>query len=207
MKKCFVFAGGFYDGFYDEIEKGDLLIGADRGYEYIFKENLKADYIIGDFDSAEKPNFDRKIVLPKEKDMTDSFAAVDLAYKKGYRKVILYGGLGGRISHSMANIKIAHYFKKKGLDLIIKNKNQRLFVIDGNFKEQKYIDNLYVSLFSLSGDIKNLSLKNLKYELNNYYLNSFDHIGVSNETTGKAFEISFDNGYLLVIYEKKNTYL
>lgn len=206
MKKCYIFAGGEFDGFFDKIKKEDYVIGADKGYTYIEKLGLKIDTIIGDFDSSKKPDFENKITLKPEKDETDLYAAINFAIKKGYKKIIVYGGLGGRISHTIANIKIMEEFKKKGIDIELKNKNQKLFVIDKNFQEKKQIENTYISLFALTEKIENLNLINLKYELKNYTLKNDMHLGVSNEPIGKEFKIEFDKGMILVIYENKNTY-
>ncbi|WP_244261649.1 thiamine diphosphokinase [Anaerococcus hydrogenalis] len=136
MKKCYIFAGGEFDGFFDQVKEGDYIIGADKGYTYIEKIGLRPHIIIGDFDSAKKPDFENKIVLKPEKDETDLYAAINIGIKKGYKKIIVYGALGGRISHTIANIKILEDFKKKGIDIELKNKNQRLFVIDKNFIEK-----------------------------------------------------------------------
>ncbi|WP_276876184.1 thiamine diphosphokinase [Anaerococcus hydrogenalis] len=206
MKKCYIFAGGEFDGFFDQVKKGDYIIGADKGYTYIEKIGLRPHIIIGDFDSAKKPDFENKIVLKPEKDETDLYAAINIGIKKGYKKIIVYGALGGRISHTIANIKILEDFKKKGIDIELKNKNQRLFVIDKNFIEKKQIENTYVSLFALTEKVENLSLINLKYQLKNYTLENHMHIGVSNEPIGKEFKIEFDKGMVLVIYENKNSY-
>lgn len=206
MKKCYIFAGGEFDGFFDQIKKEDYIIGADKGYTYIEKIGLKADEIIGDFDSSKEPNFKNKTKLKPEKDETDLYAAIKIAIKKGYKKIIIYGGLGGRISHTIANIKIMEEFKKKGIDIELKNKNQRLFVIDKNFVEKKQIKDTYISLFALTEKIENLNLINLKYELQNFTLKNYMHLGVSNEPVGKEFKIKFDKGMILVIYENKNTY-
>ena len=157
MKKCYIFAGGDFDGFFDKIEKDDYVIGADKGYTYIEKIGIKIDTIIGDFDSAQQPDFENKITLKPEKDETDLYAAINFAIKKGYKKIIVYGGLGGRISHTIANIKIMEEFKKKGIDIELKNKNQKLFVIDKNFQEKKQIENTYISLFALTEKIENLN--------------------------------------------------
>ena len=206
MKKCYIFAGGEFDGFFDQIKKEDYIIGADKGYTYIEKIGLKADEIIGDFDSSNEPNFKNKTKLKPEKDETDLYAAINIAIKKGYKKIIIYGGLGGRISHTIANIKIMEEFKKKGIDIELKNKNQKLFVIDKNFEEKKQIENTYISIFALTEKIENLNLINLKYELKNFTLKNHMHIGISNEPVGKEFKIEFDKGMILVVYENKNTY-
>lgn len=206
MKKCYIFAGGEFDGFFDQVKEEDYIIGADKGYTYIEKIGLRPNIIIGDFDSAKKPDFENKIVLKPEKDETDLYAAINIGIKKGYKKIIVYGALGGRISHTIANIKILEDFKKKGIDIELKNKNQRLFVIDKNFIEKKQIENTYVSLFALTKKVENLSLINLKYQLKNYILENDMHIGVSNEPIGKEFKIEFDKGMVLVIYENKNSY-
>lgn len=206
MKKCYIFAGGEFDGFFDQIKKEDYIIGADKGYTYIKKIGLEADEIIGDFDSSKEPYFLNKTKLKPEKDETDLYAAINIAIKKGYKKIIIYGGLGGRISHTIANIKIMEEFKKEGIDIELKNKNQRLFVIDKNFVEKKQIKNTYISIFALSEKIENLNLINLKYELKNFTLKNHMHLGVSNEPIGKEFKIEFDKGIVLVIYENKNTY-
>lgn len=206
MKKCYIFAGGEFDGFFDQIKNEDYIIGADKGYTYIKKIGLEADEIIGDFDSSKEPDFLNKTKLKPEKDETDLYAAINIAIKKGYKKIIIYGGLGGRISHTIANIKIMEEFKKEGIDIELKNKNQRLFVIDKNFVEKKQIENIYISIFALSEKIENLNLINLKYELKNFTLKNDMHLGVSNEPIGKEFKIEFDKGIVLVIYENKNTY-
>ena len=49
-------------------------------------------------------------------------------------------------------------FKKKGIDIELKNKNQKLFVIDKNFQEKKQIENTYISLFALTEKIENLDV-------------------------------------------------
>lgn len=205
MKKCFIFAGGEFDGFFDEIGENDYVIAADKGYTYL--DDISPNLIIGDFDSSNEPDYPDKIVLKSEKDVTDLYAAIEKGIEKGYKNIIVYGGLGGRLSHTIANIKILLEFKKKGINIGLKSKNKYAFIIDKNFKEDKYIDDLYVSVFALEDDIKDLSLINLKYELSDYHLKSSQSLGVSNEALNKPFEIKFTNGMLLVIYERKSAFL
>lgn len=205
MKTCYIVGGGEFDGFFDKVDKSDFVIGADKGYKNLLKVGINPDLIIGDFDSSEEPDFDQKIKLSPEKDITDTYAGIDIGIKKGYKKFIVYGGLGGRLSHTLANIKIAEEFKSKGIDIIFKSKKQRLFLVKDSFKYSfNSKTNFYVSVFSLRNNSRGVTLKGLKYPLNNFDLAHDNHLGVSNETIGKDFEISVKDGLLLIIFENKN---
>lgn len=205
MKTCYLVGGGDFDGFFDHIDESDFVIGADKGYENLLKVGINPDLIIGDFDSSKEPDFIQKIKLNPEKDMTDTYAGIEIGIKKGYKKFIVYGGLGGRLSHTLANIKIAEEFKSKGIDIVFKSKKQRLFLVDKffyyNFEVEK---NFYVSIFSLRDKSTGVTLKGLKYPLDNFDLAYDDHLGVSNETINRDFEISVKNGLLLVLFEDKD---
>ena len=112
MKRCFIIAGGDFDGFFDEICENDLVITADKGFRYAEMEKIKIDYAIGDFDSTDRPDFKNIIALNPIKDFTDTVAAIRLAIDKGYKEIIIYGGLVGRESHTISNIKTLLHFKK-----------------------------------------------------------------------------------------------
>lgn len=201
MKKCFIFAGGDFDGFFDTISDDDLVIGADKGYQYAMAENIPLDYIIGDFDSAAKPDGDNITVLNPVKDFTDTVAAIDLAKDKGYKEIIIYGGLGRRESHTIANIRSLYFYKKQGINIALKAKGKKIFIVDGTFTYKHKGKDFYVSIFSLRDLSRGLTIKNLYYELDNYDLAMDSSLGVSNETCGKDFSIEIRDGDLLVIFE------
>ena len=204
MSKCYIIAGGDFDGFYEQIEDDDFIIAADKGYEYVKRENLRADIVIGDFDSTTKPNLDNVIKLNPIKDETDTKSAMNIAKDKGYKEIIIYGGLGGRESHTISNIRNTLAFKKMGIDVRLKAKEKEIFIIDGTFSyKMKGQDDFYVSIFSLSDLAKAVSINGLYYQLDNYDMEISDSLGVSNETCGKDFTISVKDGYLLIIFEKK----
>ena len=205
MKKCFIIAGGDFDGFYDKITDDDLVIAADRGYDHAKKLGINPDIVIGDFDSTNKPITDNIIKLNPIKDYTDTKAAMIKAKDMGYDKIIIYGGLGGRDSHSFANIRSSLEYKKLGIDVIIKSKYKKIFIIDNSFTYKfKNEDDFYVSIFALNEVVKGVSISGLFYELNNYDLSLDNSLGVSNETCKKDFSINVEDGYLLVIFENKN---
>ena len=200
MKKCYIIGGGPFDGFFDQIKENDLVITADRGFDHAQSIGICPDIAIGDFDSTDKPDFKKTIALNPIKDVTDTVAAIDFAIEKGYKNIIVYGGLGGRESHTISNIKSMYYYKKKGIDIRLKAKGKEIFIIDKDFSYTFNGKDFYVSIFSLA-EKSRLDIKGLFYELDGYLMANDDALGVSNETKGCDFFINVKEGALLIIFE------
>lgn len=205
MKTCYIIAGGEFDGFFDQINEEDMVIAADKGYIHAKNAGINPTMIIGDFDSSNQPEGDLVIKLNPIKDYTDTKAALMVADDWGYKNIVIYGGLGGRDSHTLANISNALEFKKKGINVTLKSKNKSFYIVDDelsyDFKDE---NDFYVSIFALSEIVKGVDIKGLYYELNNYDLTYDNALGVSNETVKRDFKISVASGYLLVIFEDKS---
>ncbi|MBQ7117930.1 MAG: thiamine diphosphokinase [Clostridia bacterium] len=201
---CYIIGAGdvYESGF--SAGADDCIICADGGYRYKELLGRECDCVVGDFDSfGTVPETDKKIVAPCEKDETDMMLAVDTGYAKGYRDFILFGALGGeRSDHSVANIQLLHYIASKGAkgtiihgdEVFTAFKNDTLY-LENNLKG-------YISVFSLSDESRGVTLKNLKYTLENAVLHSFNPVGVSNEFIGERAEISVKDGVLLAVYKK-----
>lgn len=203
MKTCYIIGGGSFDGFFDEIKKNDLVLAADRGYRLAKSENIKVDYIIGDFDSSKRPDDDHVIALNPVKDFTDTVAAIEFAKEKGFKKFIIYGGLGGRESHTLSNIRTIYHYQKQGIDIRLKSKAKEIFVVDGKFAYTYQNHDFYVSIFSLNDNTR-LTIKGLYYELEDYIMKIDDALGVSNETKKEDFEIKVNDGAVVVVFEDKD---
>jgi len=205
MKKCYIIAGGDFDGFFDKVNEEDMVIAADKGHIYAKESGITPTMIIGDFDSANQPEGDLVIKLNPIKDYTDTKAALMVAEDWGYDEIIIYGGLGGRESHTFANITNALEFKKKGINVVLKSKYKSFYIVDDKLDYKiKDSEDFYVSIFALSDIVKGVDIKGLYYELNNFDLTNDNALGVSNETCGKDFKIKVKSGYLLVIFEDKS---
>lgn len=203
MKTCYIIGGGSFDGFFDEIGKDDLVLAADRGYRLAKEEGIKVDYIIGDFDSSKRPDDINVIVLNPVKDYTDTVAAIEFAKEKGYKKIIIYGGLGGRESHTISNIRTIYHYKKQGIDIKLKSKSKEIFIVDANYSYTYQNHDFYVSIFSLNDNTK-LTIKGLYYELEDYPMKIDDALGVSNETKKENFDIKVKDGAIVVVFEDKD---
>jgi thiamine pyrophosphokinase len=113
--------------------------------------------------------------------------------RRGYTDITIYGGLGNRIDHSIANIMLL----KLG-DIKIVTENEIMYVLDpGTYVINNKYD--YISFFAVE-DIVGLNLKDFEYELNDYDLSTEDPLCISNKGKGT---VSFEEGLLLVIHQKE----
>ena len=112
---CWIMGAGDFSGTLPMIGEGDMVIAADAGYKALVRLGVKIDRVVGDFDSlGEVPVRPGVEVHPAEKDETDMMLAVRTALAAGYRDVRIYGGLGGRLDHSFANLQTLAYLARQG---------------------------------------------------------------------------------------------
>lgn len=183
----------------------DYAIYCDSGLLHLNGLGISPSLIVGDFDSHEKPNLDvETIVLPCEKDDTDTAFAVKEAIKRGFDSFLLVGVIGGRFDHTFANISL-------------------LLMLDGEKKKAKLIDDYsvmqivseepikivdkceYFSLLSISGTASGVTIKNAKYPIENATINCDFQYGVSNELLpSHVAEVSVQDGKLLLVLIYRN---
>ena len=177
----------------------DTVICADGGYRIALENNIKADYLIGDYDSMNMPEIDGIIKLPMEKDMTDTEAAINLAVKTGINNIHIIGGLGGRFDHTMGNLGVLSKYSSAGINIdLADHQNIVRILTPGQYKISAPAYK-YLGIISYSDTVSGLTLKGVKYPLTDFSLNNSTSLGVSNEITGEQAEISFTEGRLLVI--------
>ena len=104
-------------------KNADFVICADGGYYTAENAGIIPDITVGDFDSSDiRKNKTEKIILPVEKDETDTLYALKYLIEKGADEIIIYGAFGGLMDHSYANICL--------LFLCLEN-NIKAFATDG----------------------------------------------------------------------------
>ena len=204
MGICYIIGAGEYGG--ETFVKGenDLVIACDGGYLYCQQEGITVDLIVGDFDSLGfVPRNPGVIQLKPEKDETDTGWAVGEGLRRGYREFVIYGGTGGRISHTIANIQILTDLAAKGCRGTLIGKEARYQVICSESIEFGEEVSGYLSVFCLGDVAEGVYERGLKYELENAALSKEYPVGVSIEFIGKKSRISVEKGILLLIWEKK----
>lgn len=202
---CHIVAAGDFDSSLLKFKSGDVVIACDKGYAYLKSADIPCHFCIGDFDSLgniPKGAF-QLTVLPTVKDMTDTHAACEKALSLGFKRIKIYGALGGsRFSHSMANIQLICNLCDRGCDVMIIDKNCVIFPVKNQkvtFKEEQ---KGYVSVFAVSNEAK-YSCSGLKYTVENHRITNLFALGVSNEFTGNQAEIEINDGMAIVILEKE----
>lgn len=192
----------------DGQQKGVVLIAADAGMEFFYRNGLKPDIIVGDFDSVgsealayfrSQPEI-RIQELNPVKDDTDTESALRLAISMGAEQITLLGGTGSRLDHVLGNIELLGIGLMEGVLITLLDANNRIRMIDrGITLRRKEQFGTYVSLIPYSSQVEHLTLKGFKYPLSDYCLKGFCSLGVSNEIVEEEAVIEFDVGILLVI--------
>ena len=205
MKTCYIISAGDADKIEIIKNKNDLIIACDGGLEHCRNNNILPDMVIGDFDSLGYiPDNENTLVLPIEKDDTDTAFAVKYAMKKEYKKIIIYGGTGGkRADHTYANITLLAYVSKKGGQAYLDCGNYSITAITDSqiiFNKDMNGD---VSVFSFNERSTGVYEKGLKYSLVNSILENCNPIGVSNSFTGQESVIAVKSGTLIIYFSGK----
>ncbi len=86
----------------------DLVVAADSGLVAAEEWGLRSDWIVGDMDSIDDRGrlarypAERVLSYPQDKDYTDTELAIALLREKGCDDIVLVGGGGGRLDHTLA---------------------------------------------------------------------------------------------------------
>lgn len=207
MIKLALVAGGSVEGFCSD---ADYYIGVDAGSLFLLDKGLPLKWAVGDFDSVNaqalariKKAAEQVIQASSEKEDTD----LELALKEVFQaypdaSVTVYGALGGRMDHMLANLflasepNLADYMERIEL---VDSQNRVRFFPAGQHQIPRRSEMTYVSF--MPADDSRLTIRHAKYPLNeeNYF---FKKCYTSNEFVDRDIEIELDKGYVVVIYSK-----
>lgn len=203
MKRCIVIGGApinDYNRIKSLLRTDDFYIVCDSGLTHINSLGIQPSLIIGDFDSYKRPNTDTEtIILPREKDDTDSFFAVKEGVNRGFCEFLLIGAIGKRLDHSIGNISALLYLDSLGKRAGIADDYSVMEIVSSTpaFVTDEYP---YFSLLAIDGTASGITVKNAKFPLENAKISPEYQYGISNEVIkGKTAEISVKEGKLLLI--------
>ena len=98
MKRCVIVGGADinnYEYIKSCLRNDDFIVFCDSGLKHLESLQVNPGLIVGDFDSHDNPHLGvETIVLPCEKDDTDTVFAVKEAIKRGFDDFLLIGVVG-----------------------------------------------------------------------------------------------------------------
>lgn len=199
---CYIFGAGEHFVSPPVIKSQDFVIAADGGYDYLIKYEIKPNLLIGDFDSLKEafPKNIDTIILPKEKNDTDMSAALHTGLEYGFRCFHIYGGTGGRLDHTLANIQCLANLAELGAKGFLYDKNTIITAISDSCITFPAHQKGTISVFAHSETAKGVYEKGLKYTLSDATLKNTYPLGVSNEFQGVKSSVSVTKGTLIIIY-------
>jgi len=189
----------------EELIDAQILIGADGGGNYLYKNNKVPDYLIGDFDSIDKESLDffknSNCIIetyPREKDDTDSEICFNKAIELRVSLITMLGFTGSRIDHFLGNLGLLKKSLDYGIKSVIRDNNNKIFIVKESCTLKRE-EGKFLSLQAYSDVVENLCLIGVKYPLTGYNLFKGDLRTISNEFVRDEIIIKFDSGLLLVI--------
>lgn len=204
-KRAVIVSGGTIENpaYYNEMfSEEDFILCADSGYRNAQKLGLRPDAVIGDFDSfpEEKVICGEKIVLPTEKDKTDTHECVCYALEHGFWEIVLIGAVGSRMDHTLANIHLLKTALEKGVSMRIVNEHNEMFLIHGETLISRK-EGWHFSLLPIERT-EGITLEGFYYPLQNATMEIGNPYGVSNEFAAEECRVRISKGLLLAVLSR-----
>ena len=180
----------------------DFIIAVDGGYAHLEGVGCTPDVVIGDFDSLGFVPAGKVVIEhPTHKDASDLELALNYAAERGFSRVVVYGALGGRLDHTVANLQMCARFAEQGMDVRLVGADCVADILAGpGSLDLPARETGTVSVFSAVGASRGVSIAGLEYPLQNATLTNRTTLGLSNEFVGLPATISVEEGTLLVFH-------
>lgn len=192
--------------FCGEYLENSIIICCDSGLRHAKKLGIVPDAIVGDFDSADeeiieyfKPMNIPTMEFPTHKDETDMELGAEAAVKMGADELVLLGGIGSRMDHTMGNCNLLVRLYKEGIKARLANENNVIMVTDSRIELTGKKGSL-VSIFPVGVSAEGVSTENLEYPLDDALISAeIRLIAVSNVMLEEKAAVSVKKGMLYVM--------
>ena len=160
--------------------------------------------LLGDFDSLHTvPDFGHIRRVPVEKDDTDMMLAIKEGLAWGETDFRLYGGVGGRTDHTIANLQGLLYLAERGAQGWLYGDRERFTAICGGELCLPARERGIVSVFCMGADAQGVTLEGGQYTVHDAVLTASFPLGVSNHFVGNPVRVSVTRGSLLIALIEK----
>jgi thiamine pyrophosphokinase len=183
--------------------KPAAVIAADRGARHLQAAGIVPTLIVGDMDSLGEESLRRYEALggrfvrhPREKDETDTELALREAFATAPAEVLIWGAMGFRIDHTLANLSLLVQGAEQGVAVKLIDEWCEVFLVTGRTVLVGKPGQT-VSLFPFAGDVAGVTLTGFEYPLTEAVLTVGHPRGTSNRLAASRGIIELETGCLL----------
>jgi thiamine pyrophosphokinase len=189
----------------ETIPPGAPVIAADRGADHALALGLDVTVAVGDFDSASEEALETLAARgtrierhPVDKDATDLELALHAALELAPRRILVVGGIEGRLDHLLGELLVlgSDVYEDVELDAVLGE--ARVHVVRGE-RVLAGAEGELISLFALDGPASGIVTEGLEYPLRGETLERGSSRGISNHFTGPEARISVGSGLVLAV--------
>lgn len=180
----------------------DAVIAVDGGLSNLEDVGRKPDMALGDFDSlGYVPRGMRTVRFSSHKDKSDMELALERARSDKATEVFVFGALGRRLDHTLANLQLFAKFSEAGLRVTaIGDEEAIVFVTGPDAFEAPAREGGTVSVFAMDDACEGVFERGLEWELDDVTLTNRTSLGLSNELKGEAVMIGVERGTIAIFY-------
>ena len=180
----------------------EQVIAVDAGFAHLEAIGRVPDIALGDFDSlGYVPRCKRVAQYPSKKDKSDLELAFERAAKRRFTDIVVYGALGGRLDHTVANLQLFARYGEAGVNVTAIAPDYAVRVVVGpDAYELPALQSGTVSVFAMTPRATGVIERGLEYPLNEVTITNRTSLGLSNELTGQDAAVAVEEGTLLVFH-------
>jgi thiamine pyrophosphokinase len=183
--------------------KGARHIAADSGIAHCKTLGIIPELWVGDFDStgvwlSELFSGVERLEFPSAKARTDGELAVDAALARGATSIALVGGFGGkRTDHALSNLMHMLALGEAGNEAMMTSGDEEAWPVAPRRRDFDLPHGTIFSVIALE-DLKGVSLKGVRWPLDNVNVDFGSSLTVSNEVTG-TLHVSVKTGRAAIV--------
>lgn len=193
-----------------ELAKGyTLLVALDGGGQPLYDLGYLPDVVLGDFDSLE-PQYQeyftgqgvRLLTYRRDKDWTDLEIGMELAAEQAMTELLIFGGLGGRLDHTLANLSLLYKAKLNKTKMLLVGQEQLVTMLaPGERVTINPFTGGHFSLLPYSSALSGVMVTGAQYPLHAATIELGSTRGVHNEFLTTPVEVGIQTGYMLLVVE------
>ena len=178
----------------------DYVMAVDGGFAHLEGIERKPDMAIGDFDSlGYVPRGLRVVRCNPHKDQSDMELALVRAKAQRFDMVYVFGGLGRRLDHTLANLQLFADYTERGLTVAAVGDDSAVTFLTGpDVLEAPARETGTVSVFAMNDECRGVFERGLEWELDDYTLTNRTSLGLSNVFKGEAIMMGVEEGTIAV---------